>query len=240
MADATTTETTNSIETQPLSPEATAEPSSSTTLLTETTDASAEGDTTDTTKTDDEPEANPLFGAPEGDAEYALTLPEGVTLDKAALDAVVPLFKELNLSNEGASKLASAYAENVLPGVVAQVMDGVNADVAAQQTEWANAAKQAVLGGKDADGNAVDADAAFGGKTLKEVQQVAAKALDRFGGTELREFMEATGMGNHPAMLKFAYQAGAAISEDQSFERGGGTPNTPKTREEKYYGSKTA
>lgn len=173
-----------------------------------------------------------LFGAPEGD--YEVTLPEGQPLDAEALAAVSPLFKELGLSNEGASKLVSAYAETVLPRVTEQVMAGVNADVAATQKAWADESRAAV-----ADDAKLEPGArAFDGKPLAQVQSVAAKALDKLGSPEFREFLNETGLGNHPQMLRFAYRAGSAISEDTSFDRGGPAA-APATREEKFYGSKS-
>lgn len=166
-----------------------------------------------------------LFGAPEGD--YEVALPEGQTLDAEALAAVTPLFKELGLSNEGANKLVSVYAETVLPRVAQQVMDGVNADVAAQQKAWADETRAAVTANEEN---------VFAGKPLREVQSIAAKAIDKLAGPEFRGFLDETGMGNHPAMMRLLFNAGRAISEDMSFERGGGQPK-PLTREEKFYGS---
>ncbi len=69
------------------------------------------------------------------------------------------------------------------------------------------------------------------------MQTVAARALDRFGGDGFREFLDQHGLGNHPQVVRFAFQAGALISEDTTLERGGDTAAKPKSREEKYYGA---
>lgn len=165
-----------------------------------------------------------LFGAPEGD--YELTgLPEGTVIDDKALAAITPLAKELGLSSVGMSKIASVYANDILPQVTNTVVDGIQRDVAAQHAAWATEAKELVA-----------TDEAFGKRPLAEVQQVSAKAIDRFGGAEFRTFLDETGLGNHPAMLKFAYLTGTAISEDTSFERGGAS-SKPKTSVEKFYGT---
>lgn len=176
-----------------------------------------------------------LFGAPEG--EYELTLPEGVTdVDKDVLAAVTPVAKELGLSNEGLSKIAGVYATDVLPTVAKQITTGMEQNHAASVKAWADEARRAVEGGKDGD-NVIEPDPIFAGKTMKEVTSIAARAIDRFGGPELRQYFDATGTGNYPAMLRFAFLAGSAISEDTSFERGTTTSAAPKSREEKYYGS---
>lgn len=165
-----------------------------------------------------------LFGVPEGDYEPA-GLPEGTVIDKAALEAVTPVARELGLSNEGFSKLAGVYATQVLPQVTEAVTNQILAQSAATTTGWATEAAEAVR-----------TDTAFGGKPMADVQAVAAKALDRFGGADFRQYLADTGLGNHPAMLKAMFLAGSAISEDDTFERGGAL-TVPKSRVDKFYPS---
>jgi len=166
-----------------------------------------------------------MFGVPEGDYEIS-GLPEGTSIDKEALAAFNPIAKELGLSNEGMSKVAAAYA-NILPKVTENVVAGLQNDIAAQHATWATETL-----------DLVKTDPTFAGKPLTEVQQVAAKALDRIGSPEFRAFLDETGLGNHPEMMKFAYRAGSAISEDTTFERGAPAPRE-KSRTEKYYGTTT-
>lgn len=259
MADESTTETTNSTETPqsaaPASTETSQEqgsPTSTTgTLLTPAADVTSDNETgkpvveqTEDTRTDEQKAADAdaeaaraeLFGAPAADAEYTIDgLPDGMTVDKAALDAITPLAREFNLSDKGMSKFAQVYANDILPGVAKQIIDGVNADVAATQKAWVVEATTLVNGATLDDGTKVPADPTFGGKTMPQVQAVAFKAIERFGGEDFRKFCEETGMGNNPALLKFAFLAGSSISEDTGLERGGGQPVIPKSREEKYF-----
>jgi hypothetical protein len=167
-----------------------------------------------------------LYGAPEGD--YTLPeLPDGQTVDAEALAAVTPIAKELNLSDAGFAKIVDVYASKVLPGVQDRVVDNLQKDIAAQHAAWASQSMEML-----------QTDPMFAGLKLADVQQVAAKALDRFGGSEIREFLQTTGLGNNPAFLKSFYQIGTAISEDASFERGG--PGEQKlTSTEKFYGRKS-
>lgn len=196
------------------------------TILTSTDDASTDDQSGDDTSDDTTATAQPneFFGAPEGD--YELTgLPEGTEIDTRALEAVSPVAKEMGLSNEGLSKIAGVYAEKVLPQVVEDLTDRLQRDVAAQHATWANEAAELVK-----------TDPVFEGRPLPEVQKVAAKFIDRFGGEDFRKFLDVTGLGNHPAMIKIAYQGGNAISEDTTFERGNKGPK-PKSTVEKFYGS---
>ena len=163
-----------------------------------------------------------LFGVPEGTYEIA-GLPEGTVIDTATLSAVEPVARELGLSNAGMSKLAAVYADKVVPALTEQVTNQILAQSAATTQGWATETIEAVR-----------TDAAYGGKPLAEVQAIAAKALDRFGGPEFREYLKDTGLGNHPAMMRAMFLAGSAIAEDTTFERGSNVP-PKKTREEKYY-----
>lgn len=189
-----------------------------------------EGDDADGADKGDEPA---LTGAPEGDYDLTGFLPEGTKLDADALAKMTPTAKALNLSNAGLAKIAVEG----LPIVTKQVTDGIIGEVVAQRAAWDTDTRAAISGGKNAAGEDVQRDAVYGGKSYDDVLATSAKALDRFGGADFRDFLKSTGLGNHPAMVRFAYQAGSAISEDTDFERGGGIPNTPKSREEKYYGS---
>lgn len=244
MADANTTDSASTTETAPAATEAAnPNPTSSTTENPNPTPsaedeapstilggATTDEETPEDTRTDDEKAADEaraaLFGAPEGDYEI-VGLPEGTVIDTEALAAATPIAKELGLSNEGFSKLASVYAEKILPGVTQQVTDTIMSQAEAQRADW----------GKDTL-EAVKTDPAYGGAPLKDVQAAAAKAIERFGGAELRQYLEDTGLGNHPSMVKAFFLAGTTISEDTSFERGGVTPQ-PKTSVEKFYGKQT-
>lgn len=203
-----------------------------------------------------EAETAKFFGAPEGDAAYEITgLPEGTTVDTEALAAITPVAKQLGLSNEGLSLIASTYAKDVLPRVATQVVEGIQADIAEQRRTNEIEARAAVSGvravvGEDGkpvmkDGkpvtekvelkNAAAEVLSFDGKNMKEVQQVAARALDRMAPEGFRAFLDETGLGLDPRMIAFCFQAGKAIKEETNFEPGG-TDTRPKSREEKYYG----
>lgn len=204
------------------------QPSDEGTLLTpKTGEGEAETTETQTEQTPEEKAAAEaqaaLYGAPEG--EYTLPeLPEGQTVDAEALAVITPVAKELNLSDAGFAKVIDVYAKDILPKVQQQMVDGLQKDIVAEHAKWANESMEMLR-----------TDDEFKGMKLADVQATAAKALDRFGGTEIREFLQTTGLGNHPAFLKAFHRIGSAISEDTSFERGGQAP-AKKTSTEKFYG----
>lgn len=231
-----TTDSTNSTETTdgqtPAADQTNADQKSSDTTDNDDTDESIlggakDGDDTDEAgdKKGEEEKPNALLGAPEGD--YELTgLPEGTVIDKEALADLTPIAKEVGLSNEGLSRFAQVYAEKILPRVAEQIAAGTEQQIAAIHKEWDGATRKAVA-----------EDPIYEGKPFKEVTQIAARALDRLGSPELRKALNDSGFGNNPELVRFAFRAGLAISED-SFERGDGNAPQPKTLQSVLYGNK--
>ncbi|WOE15065.1 peptidase [Klebsiella pneumoniae] len=130
-------------------------------------------------------------GAPE---KYEFTAAEGVDLDTEALKDFEPVARELNLTNEQAQKLVDAYPK-ILAGVQQRQADAWQA----QTEEWAATVK---------------ADKEIGGDKLTANLGVAQRALDTFGTPALKEYLNGTGLGNHPELVKAFVKVGKAMSED--------------------------
>ncbi len=133
----------------------------------------------------------PDDGAPE---KYEFTAGEGVELDTEALKDFEPVARELNLTNEQAQKLVDAY-----PKILAGVQQRQAEAWQAQTEEWAATVK---------------ADKEIGGDKLTANLGVAQRALDTFGTPELKEYLNGTGLGNHPELVKAFIKVGKAMSED--------------------------
>lgn len=150
----------------------------------------ADADKADDDKPDDDKDKK-QEGAPEA---YEFKAAEGVELDTEALKDFEPVARDLNLTNEQAQKLVDAYPK-ILAGVQQR-----QADAWQETTEqWA------------AD---VKADKEIGGDRLTENLSAAQRALDQFGTPELKEYLNATGLGNHPDLVKTFVKIGKAMSED--------------------------
>ncbi|MCW1826506.1 peptidase [Enterobacter asburiae] len=130
-------------------------------------------------------------GAPE---KYEFQAGEGVELDTEALKDFEPVARELNLTNEQAQKLVDAY-----PKILAGVQQRQAEAWQAQTEQWA------------AD---VKADKEIGGDKLTANLSAAQRALDLFGGPVLKEYLNTTGLGNHPDLVKAFVKIGKAMSED--------------------------
>lgn len=138
-------------------------------------------------KKDDKPE-----GAPE---KYEFTAGEGQELDTAALEQFEPIARELNLTNEQAQKMVDLYGTKIMPMVQQQ-----------QAEAWQKTTEQWAAD--------VKADKEIGGDKLTANLSSAQRALKQFGSPELKEYLNGTGLGNHPELVKTFIKIGKAMSED--------------------------
>lgn len=162
-----------------------------------TTQVPAGGDAKDSKTTDptgaqppgpaDQKPAEPPAKVPEA---YELKGPEGMELDAEAVSEFSGIAKELGLDQAGAQKVAD----------VAVKMAQRQAEQHVKLVEsWAEQVKT---------------DKEIGGDKLEENLAVARKARDAFGSDELKALLDSTGVGNHPAVVKFFVKVGKAVSED--------------------------
>lgn len=127
---------------------------------------------------------------PAAPEKYEFSAPEGQELDANALSVFEPIAKELGLSQEQAQKLVDIY-----PQIQQQQAEAWSKQVA----DW---------------GEQVKADKEIGGDKFNASVGAAQRALDQFGNTELREYLNASGLGNHPALVRFCAKVGKAMAED--------------------------
>lgn len=155
---------------------------------------------TDASQTGD----NPAAEAPKADApiEYKFTAPEGVELDPSSTEEFVALAKEAKLPVELAQKVVD----------IAIKREAARAEAFATEVKgWEESVKS---------------DKELGGDKLPETLATCRKAID-LGPPELRDLLSSSKMGSHPAVVKWAYAVGKALSEDR-FVQGGSAPKGDK------------
>lgn len=164
--------------------------------------------------TGDKPEPEAKAEVPE---KYEFTAPEGTELDSKAVELFEPVARELGLSNDQAQKLAGLWPQ------LQEQMQQRQAESWGQQVEkWAADTK---------------ADKEIGGEKLTVSVGHAQKALDTFASKEFREFLDTTGMGNHPEMVRAFAKVGKLMSED-SFVTGQSSGSPKNELVEAFYPKK--
>jgi hypothetical protein len=146
---------------------------------------------------DTPPEDKPPVDTPPEDkppvdpyADLKVDLPDNMVLDEEGLGEFKALAAKHGIAPEAAQALMDLYADRV---------DSWAASVQAQADAWADETR---------------ADPDIGGAKLEDALKAAGQARAKFGSKELDSLLDTTGVGNHPAVVKFFVAIGRAISED--------------------------
>ena len=168
-----------------------------TTTTTETKSGEGTTETTDQGKTDAKAnEQTKTDAQPNVPEAYEFKAPEGTTLDPAGVEVFTPLFKEAKLDNATAQKFLDTYAT-------------YQGQLLAKQAEtWLETAK---------------ADKEIGGDKFDGTAKMAQAAFAKWASPELKTFLESTGLGNHPELLRTFAKIGAAGQEESTFVQGRGS-----------------
>jgi hypothetical protein len=129
---------------------------------------------------------------PKAPAEYKFKAPEGKSFDDEVLKVYGGVAKELDLTQEDAQKVL----DKVAPAIEARQLQQVDS----VRKSWIDATAK---------------DAEIGGDKLAENVKLATAAFQRFGTPALKEFLDSTGLGNHPELVRWALKVGKALSEDK-------------------------
>jgi hypothetical protein len=130
----------------------------------------------------------------EGAASYQLLPPEGFEIDDEILAEVAPVFRELNLDNEQANKLMPLAGK-----LIERITDATEDEFAVLRADWARQTK---------------ADPKIGQANWPETERLIARALDAAGapiGSEFRQYLNETGLGNHPEMIRIFRYFGTLV-----------------------------
>ena len=119
---------------------------------------------------------------------YEFKAPDGVELDKTQVDEFTAIAKELKLPKDAAQKVVDLAVKR----------EQARAEAFTKQVnDWAAQVKADPELGKD------------------ENLAAARKFVDTFGDDEIKGLLNSTGMGNHPAVVRFSLKASKTISEDK-------------------------
>lgn len=160
-------------------------------------------------KVEDSP-ADKTEGAPEKYEDF--TFPEGVTTDEGILAEASTMFKGLNLTQKQAQELVDFQVKTH------------QAEVTAQEESWQSVQKE----WKDK----ALSDKEYGGTDMKANMVTAKSGIEAFGNADFKDMLEVTGVGNHPEMIRFLYNVGKQVKEDDILHGGkqaGGPQDQAKT-----------
>jgi hypothetical protein len=131
--------------------------------------------------------------------KYEVKLPEGQEIDTEFLGTLTPILQKHNISQEALQELAGVYApyiQKMSEGIKQQELQAFKQ----MKADWLKQSNEIL------------------GTNAKTELSIAAKAIDKFGGAELRQILNESGLGNHPAFVQAFVKVGKAISEDTFVE----------------------
>lgn len=136
-----------------------------------------------------------------------LSLPEGTAIDEVQMGNFKKLAQEIGLEPKHAQRMLDFEAERL------------TAQAKQAREEW----KQQTF-------------EKYGAKITTVMSDVA-RAVEKFGGDELRQLFDQTGLGNHPLVVEAFSRAGAMLKEDKSVPSNAAAGD--KTFEEALYGGRS-
>jgi hypothetical protein len=142
--------------------------------------------------------------APDAPADIDLKLPEGFAADEALQGDFKGAAKAAGLDSAKAQALFDVYAKAQATAEAKQAED-----FAKQRSDWVSAVK---------------ADPEIGGDNLQASVLAANRAVAKLGGPELHQLLNATGLGDHPLLVRAFARAGALLAEDSIAGTTGGGP----------------
>jgi hypothetical protein len=128
------------------------------------------------------------------DESYDIKLGNDSLLDKNHVDSVISFAKENNLTNEQANDLVKRD-ESLLTNYKERIISE-HKNVTDQ---WASMSK---------------ADKEIGGENLNKNISLARSAINRFGSDGFKDYLESTGVGNHPEVIRLFSKIGKAMADD--------------------------
>ncbi|WP_375650698.1 hypothetical protein [Bartonella sp. OT172YNZD] len=148
----------------------------------------SEQDQQEPQKKEGDQKSSETFGAPES---YSFKEFEGADFDPIIENGLKEAARELNLSQVAMDK----FMDKMVPLALQR------------QKERMEAFSQEFV-------TASTNDEEFGGEKLQENLAIAQRAMGQFGSPELKEFLNQSGLGNHPELIRAFYRVGKNMSED--------------------------
>lgn len=138
--------------------------------------------------------------------KYEFTVPDGVQLDEELVKEFEPLAKEYGLSQGKAQKIVD-LGSKMMQKAVDRYTEAAQVAHAEQVKGWLEAAK---------------ADPELKDDVAKGADSEAARVMNTLATPELKKFLNETGFGNHPEMIRLALKIAPGMREDGFFRGGQG------------------
>lgn len=160
---------------------------------------------------------------------YTLRLPDGSTLGADFVTRTADIARALGLSNEAGQQLLDAQIAEVTKASTSSAEQAKADAIKAMQPGGAVWTEQT---GKWHDAALADTELGGSPEKLKATTDLALKVMHQFATDDTKKFLNDSGLGNHPELLRVFARIGKSMSES-SFKLAGPGDAAPKTQEER-------
>lgn len=150
--------------------------------------------------------------------KYELKIPEGSPVDQARVEKISAFAKEKGLSNEQAQMIVERESD-----AVTEVLKNQDAQYQQTKASWREASlKDPEIAGDEA--------------KLKESVMLVDAVMNKYGSQALRDALNATGLGNHPELMRLVVKIGREMGPAKLIMPGSHPEGPPKPTAHRVWG----
>lgn len=166
------------------------------------------------TETQTPPETPAQAGTQE--VKYDLAVPEETSLTEPEVESLKAYAKEKGLSKDQAQELLNQRHE-----AKEDLISRYKSEQDTLRTQWLESAKN---------------DKEFGGQHFAQNVEFAKRSLEKFATPGIVEYLNQTGLGNNPEVIRLFYRIGKSMSNDSIVNPGSAGGPVTKPIEDVFYG----
>lgn len=153
------------------------------------------------------------------EVKYDLAVPEETSLTDTEVESLKAYAKEKGLSKDQAQELLNQRHE-----AKEDLISRYKSEQDTLRTQWLDAAKN---------------DKEFGGQHFAQNVEFAKRSLEKFATPGIVEYLNQTGLGNNPEVIRLFYRIGKSMSNDSIVNPGSAGGPVTKPIEDVFYGKQT-
>lgn len=153
------------------------------------------------------------------DVKYDLAVPEETSLTEPEVESLKAYAKEKGLSKDQAQELLNQRHE-----AKEDLISRYKSEQDTLRTQWLESAKN---------------DKEFGGQHFAQNVEFAKRSLEKFATPGIVEYLNQTGLGNNPEVIRLFYRIGKSMSNDSIVNPGSAGGPVTKPIEDVFYGKQT-
>jgi hypothetical protein len=147
---------------------------------------------------------------------YDLAVPEESHLTTTEVESLKAYAKDKGLSKDQAQELLNQRHD-----AKEDMVKGYKSEQETLRTQWLDAAKN---------------DKEFGGQHFAQNVEFAKRSLEKFATPGIVEYLNQTGLGNNPEVIRLFYRIGKSMSNDSIVNPGSAGGPVTKPIEDVFYG----